>query len=306
MESDDTLNPYLCIHNSAIGSDSWSLRMTQTASKQTDVRHDPSRSGTTPWQALGLIAGIAIPLPAIMIVLVMIQPPRLVHAWRDQAIALNVQPQMISEGKIAYKNTCALCHGQDGQGVPRLGKPLRNSAYVQEHSDDELFALIAQGRLPSDEENTTGAVMPARGGQGIGDKRLANVVTYLRAIQDPSQPTVSTEAWVIRSTDPSTGADTTDLAGTPAGIGHELFVSSCAACHGTAGEGLEGLGKPLGSSSFVDSKSDDELIKFIKMGRPIWDAENTTGLDMPPKGGNPAISDEQLADIVSYLRSIHK
>jgi len=47
------------------------------------------------------------------------------------------------------------------------------------------------------------------------------------------------------------------------------------------------------------------LIGFIKSGRPIWDAANTTGLDMPPKGGNPALSDEDLRKIVAYIRALH-
>ncbi|MCP4087133.1 MAG: cytochrome c, partial [Actinomycetia bacterium] len=30
-----------------------------------------------------------------------------------------------------------------------------------------------------------------------------------------------------------------------------------------------------------------------------------TGVDMPVKGGNPALSDEDLIDIVAYLKSIN-
>jgi len=42
------------------------------------------------------------------------------------------------------------------------------------------------------------------------------------------------------------------------------------------------------------------------MGRASWDENNTTGLDMPPKGGNPAITDDQLQSIVDYLRALQK
>jgi disulfide bond formation protein DsbB len=85
-------------------------------------------------------------------------------------------------------------------------------------------------------------------------------------------------------------------------VSRTTFVASCSACHGEDGEGVEGLGKALDTSAFVRSKSDKELTTFIKTGRPIWDAENTTGLDMPPKGGNPALTDDDLANIVSYIR----
>lgn len=57
-------------------------------------------------------------------------------------------------------------------------------------------------------------------------------------------------------------------------------------------------------SEFVSGLSDQELLTFVKMGRPIWDAANTTGIDMPPKGGNPALTDDQLLNIIVYIRSL--
>ena len=34
------------------------------------------------------------------------------------------------------------------------------------------------------------------------------------------------------------------------------------------------------------------------------DPDTRLKLTMPPKGGNPALNDKQLADVVSYLRSL--
>jgi disulfide bond formation protein DsbB len=66
------------------------------------------------------------------------------------------------------------------------------------------------------------------------------------------------------------------------------------------------LGKSLhpGDSEFVLSKSDEELVEFIKVGRQPDDPLNTTGIAMPPKGGNPAISDSDLYDIVAWIRTL--
>lgn len=91
-----------------------------------------------------------------------------------------------------------------------------------------------------------------------------------------------------------------------ANAGKATFATTCAACHGPAGEGVQGLGKDMTTSEFIAGLSDAELMAFIKQGRPIGDPLNTTGVDMPPKGGNPALSDAQLADIIAYMRSIHK
>lgn len=86
--------------------------------------------------------------------------------------------------------------------------------------------------------------------------------------------------------------------------GQALFVSNCSSCHGPAGAGITGLGKPLTTSEFVGSLSDEELIEFIKVGRSAGDPMNTSSVAMPPKGGNPSLTDEQLQAIVDYIRSI--
>ena len=86
--------------------------------------------------------------------------------------------------------------------------------------------------------------------------------------------------------------------------GEQLFVSACSACHGVDARGIQGLGKDLVDSEFVTTTDDDALVDFVTMGRPIWDPANTTGVDMPPKGGNPALTEDDLYAIVAYLRTL--
>jgi len=264
------------------------------------VNPDPNK-----WPAIGLAVVFALTLPSIMAAMVLLQPAPPVPAWTVEAEALGVDRLEIARGERVYGSSCAVCHGPSGDGVPRLGKPVRNSAFVQGHSDAELFRLIVEGRPVSDPLNTTGALMPPRGAQGLGDEDIAAVVTYLRAIQDPEAATASMAAWEASDEPAGDGAagaaiELTDHSG------YDLFVASCAACHGQGGEGIETLGLPLTTSGFVRGKSDKDLITFIKMGRPIWDENNTTGLDMPPKGGNPAITDDELQQIVDYMRALQK
>lgn len=91
-----------------------------------------------------------------------------------------------------------------------------------------------------------------------------------------------------------------------AAAGKAQFDTVCIACHGPGGVGVEGLGKPFTTSEFLLSVNDQELLEFIKTGRPISHPDNTTGVDMPPKGGNPALTDEQLMDIIAYIRTLHE
>jgi len=117
------------------------------------------------------------------------------------------------------------------------------------------------------------------------------------------QPTVATAT--SGPTPAAQAAIPTGVAG-DAAKGKALFGSTCAACHGPTATGVKGLGKDLTTSKFIASLTDDELLAFVKRGRDMSDPLNTTGIAMPPKGGNPALQDEQLQDIIAFIRSIHK
>lgn len=93
--------------------------------------------------------------------------------------------------------------------------------------------------------------------------------------------------------------------GDPA-AGEPLFMQTCSACHGPEGKGVEGLGKDMTTSTFIGERNDQELLEFLKVGRAPDDPLNTTGVLMPPRGGNPAYTDEQLMDIVAYVRTLHE
>ncbi|MCB0045502.1 MAG: cytochrome c [Caldilineaceae bacterium] len=88
--------------------------------------------------------------------------------------------------------------------------------------------------------------------------------------------------------------------------GEKIFNQTCIACHGEGGVGVQNLGKDMTHSEFIAGLSDDELVDFIKTGRDTSDPLNTTGVAMPSRGGNPALSDEDLFDVVAYIRTIHE
>jgi len=85
--------------------------------------------------------------------------------------------------------------------------------------------------------------------------------------------------------------------------GIALWMATCRSCHGVKGEGVAGQGIDQRGSAFIASKSDAELAQFIAAGRPPNDPSNKTGLQMPPRGGNPLLSDADLRHIVAYVRT---
>ncbi len=117
---------------------------------------------------------------------------------------------------------------------------------------------------------------------------------------EPPPPTATTESL------PPTAAPEASAPSGDATKGEASYLTACSACHGPTADGVQGLGKSLHAteSEFVQNHSDEELVEFIKVGRQPDDPLNTTGVAMPPKGGNPALSDEDLYNIVAWIRTL--
>lgn len=115
---------------------------------------------------------------------------------------------------------------------------------------------------------------------------------------------VSILAAACQSGGDSSSSGTATSGGGNAEKGKQLYATVCITCHGPTGEGIQGLGKSLQGNAFVKSKSDDEVVAMLKEGRTADHPENTTKVAMPPKGGNPGLSDQDLKDIVAFLRTL--
>lgn len=102
----------------------------------------------------------------------------------------------------------------------------------------------------------------------------------------------------------SAAVTTTAVAGTPLAHGQQLAGQSCSSCHGQDFEGVKSLGPALTDNDFIQDHADDELIDFIKEGRSKDDPDSETGIAMPPYGGNPRLTNDDLADIVLFLRTL--
>lgn len=86
--------------------------------------------------------------------------------------------------------------------------------------------------------------------------------------------------------------------------GQQIYNTTCVACHGQDAHGIPNLGVNLVASEFVQTQPDDALVDLIVSGRSLTDPANTTGIEMPPLGGNASLTREQVEGIVTYLRSL--
>jgi len=94
-------------------------------------------------------------------------------------------PEMVEAGRTLFGQTCFACHGPDAKGLPNLGKDLTTSAFVAEHSDEELLAYVNEGRPADDPANTTGIAMPPKGGFAfLTDEDILKIIAFVRSLQE--------------------------------------------------------------------------------------------------------------------------
>jgi mono/diheme cytochrome c family protein len=228
--------------------------------------------------------------------------------------AADYDPALAARGEPLFAQ-CAACHGADARGIPNLGKDLVTSDFLHSLTDEELLAFIKTGRPLWDPLNTTGIDMPPKGGNpALTDDDIMAIIAYIHSLvpadgaeeteEIPLAPVASNTLTVVPDVVLS-GEDQISTDYDPALVSQgEALFTQCAACHGADAHGIPNLGKDLVMSDFIAGLTDESLLDFIKTGRPIWDPLNTTGIDMPGKGGNPALTDDDIMAIIAYIRSL--
>jgi len=237
--------------------------------------------------------------------------------------AVTYDPITVSAGEQLFQSTCAACHGFNAQGVPGLGKTLIGSEFVDSLTDDELVAFIEQGRDMTDPLNTTGIMMPPKGGNpALSETNLHEIVAYIRTINSGQGAVVATEP--TRGLPPVVSAQATatplvvaanptpQVIGTPATThgelnlsalsGEQAYLWSCSGCHGLNGEGMPDVGPAIVGSDLLDTASGIALVEFLTEGRPFADPRQT--YPHPARGGYPPLTDEQIRSLVVYLYSL--
>jgi mono/diheme cytochrome c family protein len=81
--------------------------------------------------------------------------------------------------------------------------------------------------------------------------------------------------------------------------GEKLFTLACGKCHGRKRDGSLALRVDVLTNDLAAKEANQELFEIIRTGR------NAAGTRlMPPRGGNSALTDEDLYDIVAFIRSL--
>ena len=80
--------------------------------------------------------------------------------------------------------------------------------------------------------------------------------------------------------------------------GESIYGSTCVACHGANGKGTIPGVPDFTKKKGVLNKPDQELFENIKNGFQ----SPGSFMAMPPLGGNPELSDQDVRDVIAYIR----
>ena len=147
-------------------------------------------------------------------------------------------PQALKMGGRLFASNCAVCHGSDAKGA--YGFPnLADNNWRWGGSAEAIKATILNGRH---------AAMPAWG-EVLGEDGVKNVAAYVR--HDLAKL-------------PLPADNTADLA-----AGQAAFNTTCVACHGPQGHGVEAMGAPnlTEPAGFIYGTSLAQLQQTIRHGR---------------------------------------
>lgn len=207
-------------------------------------------------------------------------------------------PRADKGGEEVYNAVCLACHGSGAMGAPKFG-------------DEAGWApRIAQGYETLVKHAIEGIrMMPPRGGGAdLSDAEVANAVVYMAneagadftppapAAEQPAAAEPTPAAANEAAAQPQAAAAPANAAAAPAKnavagkSGEEVTQSVCMMCHGSGMMGAPKIGDKAAWAPRIAQGYDalvQNAIKGIRM--------------MPARGGNPALSDAEVAAAVAHM-----
>jgi cytochrome c5 len=187
-------------------------------------------------------------------------------------------------GEEVYKSACASCHTSGALNAPKLGD---NAAWAK---------LIPEGHAGLTKQAIAGIrQMPARGGNpALTDIEMSRAVAYLAnsAGAKFKEPPVAAPAAPVAAAAVMTVAAAAPTAAAPAAAavdGEAVYKQACSACHAVGAAGAPKSGDKAAWAPRI-KKGEDALVASAIKGIG----------NMPPKGGNPSLTDAQIRAAVAY------
>jgi len=161
-------------------------------------------------------------------------------------------------------------------------------------SDDDIVAFLRSGRNAHSAAFGGMSDVVQQSTQYLNDGDLHSIAAYLKSLQPAGTGSA-------QMTYDDTAAKALH-AGELTSPGARIFVNNCAACHRTDGKGYAAVFPRLALSSTVNSSDPTSLIHIVLRGSAMPGTPSApTSFAMP--GFSQRLSDQQVADVVSFIRS---
>ncbi len=191
--------------------------------------------------------------------------------------AQSVNAGTVAKGKVLFEKTCEVCHKADAIGKPGFAPSLTNKEFLSISTDKFIEGTIRDGRV--------GTGMPPFG--FLGRSKIQAITAYLRSFAVMEDRSAEIDGLPDAHGDPR--------------LGKQWFHYICSNCHGLKGDGYSagGTGTAIGHSGFLSKVSDGYIRTTVKEGR-----SNTRMLGFQGTSGLANLSDQEIDDIIVYLRSL--
>ena len=270
--------------------------------------HDEHSSFIKTPQQLIVVILLSFLVPIIGIVLIVqlvtSRPGAAPAALTPEAVAERLQPVGKVEfggagggaaagarsGEQIVKSVCATCHQAGVAGAPKIGD---NAAWAPRIKQglNGLLASATKGK----------GAMPPKGGDGsLSEEELARAIVFMAnasgaKFKEPAAKPAAAPQQQAAAPAPQAAAAPAAGAKPAAADGKKVFDSVCTACHTAGVAGAPKLGDKAAWGPRIKTGM-DTLVQTALKGKGA----------MPPKGGNPALSDADVRAAVEFMVSQSK
>ncbi len=174
------------------------------------------------------------------------------------------QASQLDQGRQLYQVNCSSCHGIDASGTKNDGPSLQGAGPAA------VDFMLTSGRMPLGDPND----QPTRQPPKFSSAEIDALVAYVGSIA-PDGPAI-----------PVVDASGGDLAN-----GMQLFVNTCASCHGASATGNSVGGGQIAPSLYPPGPT--QIGEAVRIGPGVM-----------PKFGTQTLSDADVNSIARYLLSL--
>jgi ubiquinol-cytochrome c reductase cytochrome c subunit len=165
-------------------------------------------------------------------------------------------------GQLLYQASCAGCHGQQGEGTQNAPSLVGVGAAAADF-------YLQTGRMPLAAEKDQAEPGP----RAFSQPDIADLDAFVGSLGD--------------------GPDVPDVSPGDLGLGRELYLQNCAACHGSSGAGFTQVGGRY-APSLLDSDP-TQVAEAMRIG-PL----------LMPQYPDQVLDAHQVDSIVTYVEQLHR